>query len=57
LQAVQIIKPKLVVPCHYNCLAFFSKKYNPADDKTFKKDVEEMEIKYTDSLKIFYAKT
>ena len=37
LQAVRIMRPKLVIPCHYNCQAFFSKKYNPADDKMFKK--------------------
>jgi len=44
LQAVRIMKPKLVIPCHYNCPAFFSKNYNPADDKVFKKEVEKMEI-------------
>ena len=27
LQAVRIMKPKLVIPCHYNCPVFFSKKY------------------------------
>ena len=45
LQAIRIIKPKLVIPCHYNCPAFFTKKYNPADDKMFKKEVEKMGIK------------
>jgi L-ascorbate metabolism protein UlaG (beta-lactamase superfamily) len=40
LQAVRLIKPKLVIPCHYNCPAFFSKNYNPADDNMFKKGVE-----------------
>jgi len=45
LQAVRIIKPKLVIPCHYNCPALFSKKFNPADDKMFKKEVEKMGIK------------
>lgn len=40
LQAVGIMKPKLVIPCHYNCPAFFSKKYNPADDRMFKTEVE-----------------
>jgi L-ascorbate metabolism protein UlaG (beta-lactamase superfamily) len=44
LQAVRIMKPKLVIPCHYNCPAFFSKKYNPADDKMFKVEVEKMGI-------------
>ncbi len=40
LQAARIMRPKLVIPCHYNCPAFFSKKYNPADDKMFKEAVE-----------------
>ena len=40
LQAVKIIKPKLVIPCHYNCPAFFKRKYNPADDVMFKTEVE-----------------
>ncbi len=40
LQAVKIMRPKLVIPCHYNCPAFFTKKYNPADTEMFKKEVE-----------------
>jgi len=40
LQAVKIMRPKLVIPCHYNCPAFFTKKYNPADAEMFKKEVE-----------------
>lgn len=40
LQAVEIMQPKLVIPCHYNCPAFFTTKYNPADDKMFKREVE-----------------
>ncbi|MBQ0721796.1 MAG: MBL fold metallo-hydrolase [Gammaproteobacteria bacterium] len=44
IQAVKIIQPKLVIPCHYNCPALFSKKYNPADDKMFKEEVEKMGI-------------
>ena len=44
IEAVKIIQPKLVIPCHYNCPAFFSKKYNPADEKSFKKEVEKQSI-------------
>jgi L-ascorbate metabolism protein UlaG (beta-lactamase superfamily) len=40
LQAVRIMRPKLVIPCHYNCPAFFTRKYNPADDEKFKAEVE-----------------
>jgi len=45
LQAVRIMQPKLVIPCHYNCPAFFSKKYNPANDMRFKEEVEKIEAK------------
>ena len=41
LEAVKVIKPKLVIPCHYNCLGLFSRKYNPADDVRFKNSVIE----------------
>lgn len=44
IQAVKIIQPKLVIPCHYNCPALFSKKANPADDMVFKKEIEKMGI-------------
>ena len=44
IQAVKIIQPKLVIPCHYNCPALFSKKSGPADDKMFKKEVEKMGV-------------
>ena len=40
IQAVKIMQPKLVIPCHYNNPALFSKKYNPADEIMFKKEVE-----------------
>lgn len=44
LKAISIINPKLVIPCHYNCPAFFTKTYNLADDMMFKKEVEKMGI-------------
>ena len=40
VQAVNSIRPKLVIPCHYDCSAFFTRKYNPADDMMFKAEVE-----------------
>lgn len=43
LQAVKIMKPKMVIPCHYNCPALFTKKYNPVDDMKFKRDVEALD--------------
>ena len=42
LQAVQMIRPKLVIPCHYNMPALFTKKYCPADDQSFKAEVEKI---------------
>ena len=42
LKAVSIMKPAIVIPCHYNCPAFFTKKYNPADDKYFGKEAEKL---------------
>jgi L-ascorbate metabolism protein UlaG (beta-lactamase superfamily) len=41
VQAVKILQPKLVIPCHYNCAGLFSKSANPADDQLFKKEVEQ----------------
>ena len=45
IEAVKIIQPKLVIPCHYSFPALFFKKFNNADDKKFKKEVEKMGIK------------
>lgn len=42
IQAVKIMQPKLVIPCHYNSPALFSKKLNPADDIMFKDAVEKI---------------
>ncbi|WP_415407955.1 MBL fold metallo-hydrolase [Sulfurovum sp. CS9] len=44
IQAVKIMRPKLVIPCHYNTPGLFSKNYNSADDQMFKKEVEKMGI-------------
>ncbi len=40
LSAVKMMRPKLVIPCHYNCPQFFNKKYCPADDEMFRKAVK-----------------
>lgn len=45
LEAVQIMRPGLVIPTHYNCPGLFSRKLNPADDKGFKKEVERLGIR------------
>ncbi len=45
IQAVKIIQPKLVIPCHYDSPGLFSKKLNPADDKIFIQGVEKLGLK------------
>lgn len=40
LQAVRVLKPKVVIPCHYNLPALFTKEYCKADDIMFKAEVE-----------------
>ncbi|MEO9870662.1 MBL fold metallo-hydrolase [Ekhidna sp.] len=44
LKAVQVMKPKMVIPVHYNCGAMFKKNYNPADDQLFKRRSEAMGV-------------
>jgi L-ascorbate metabolism protein UlaG (beta-lactamase superfamily) len=45
LIAVKSIAPKLVIPCHYAAPFLWRKKFCPADDKLFKREVEKMGIK------------
>lgn len=40
LQTAIMMRPRLVIPCHYYCSVFFTKNYNPADDQMFKNEVE-----------------
>lgn len=42
VQAVKAIRPKVVIPVHYNCPALFSGRYSPADDEAFKLEVEKV---------------
>jgi len=44
LEAVKIISPKKVIPCHYDCDALWIRKPNPADDEMFKREVEKLGI-------------
>jgi len=44
LEAVKLISPKIVIPCHYNVSFFWIKNINPADDQYFKREVEKMGI-------------
>ena len=42
LEAVGIMTPEIVLPCHYNCAGLFTSKYNPADEKYFQREVEKL---------------
>ena len=44
LEAVNLISPKKVVPCHYNGDFFWQRNVNPANDDMFKSEVERMGI-------------
>ena len=57
LEAVRLISPKLVIPCHYCVPLFFNKRFAPADDEMFKREVEKMGIEcnimqYGDEIKV-----
>ncbi|NOZ54866.1 MAG: MBL fold metallo-hydrolase [Gammaproteobacteria bacterium] len=44
LEAVRLIRPKVVIPCHYNVPFLWKQKMCPADDQEFKREVEKMQI-------------
>ncbi|KPK10363.1 MAG: metal-dependent hydrolase [Acidithiobacillales bacterium SG8_45] len=44
LEAVRMISPKLVIPCHYNVPFFWIRKMAAADDQQFRLGVEKMGI-------------
>ena len=44
IEAVKIISPGKVIPCHYNVPFFWIRKAAPADDQLFKQEVEKLGI-------------
>ena len=44
LEAVKLMSPKKVIPCHYNCGFLLSRKLNSANPDAFKNGVEKMGI-------------
>ena len=42
LETVDMIKPKIVIPCHYNCGGLQRKNANPADAKYFHDEVKKL---------------
>ncbi len=57
VEAVRLIAPKKVIPCHYNVPLFWIKDIAPANDQLFKREVEKLGIecdimKYSDQIEI-----
>lgn len=44
LRAVELIGPRLVVPCHYGVPFLWKRRFGAADDQRFKREVERMGI-------------
>ena len=44
IEAVKIIKPRIVIPCHYNVPFFWKRKIALADDADFKREVEKLGV-------------
>ncbi|MFO7637288.1 MAG: MBL fold metallo-hydrolase [Clostridia bacterium] len=44
LEAVEMIKPRIVIPCHYNCAGLHRKNANPANEKHFHDEVKKLGI-------------
>jgi L-ascorbate metabolism protein UlaG (beta-lactamase superfamily) len=45
LEAVELISPAHVIPCHYNVPLFWKRKFAPADDRRFKREAEQLGCK------------
>ena len=44
IEAVKLISPKMVIPCHYIVSFFWIRNLNPANDQLFKSEVEKLGI-------------
>lgn len=44
IEAVKLIRPKLVIPCHYNVPFLWVRNIAPADDKLFKREMEKLGV-------------
>ncbi|SHE79050.1 MBL fold metallo-hydrolase [Alkalibacter saccharofermentans] len=44
LEVAEIIKPRLVIPCHYNCAGLHKKNANPANEKYFYDEVKKLGV-------------
>ena len=44
IEAVRIISPRKVIPCHYNVPFLWIRNAAPADDQFFKQEIEKLGI-------------
>jgi L-ascorbate metabolism protein UlaG (beta-lactamase superfamily) len=42
VEAVRLIAPKRVIPCHYSVPLLWKRKFAVADDRRFKREVEQL---------------
>jgi L-ascorbate metabolism protein UlaG (beta-lactamase superfamily) len=47
LQAVKLISPKQVIPCHYSAPLFWKRRFGLADDRRFKREAERLGVECT----------
>ena len=47
LEAIALIAPRHVIPCHYNVPLFWKRRFAPADDGRFKREAERLGIECT----------
>ena len=47
LEAVKLISPRCVIPCHYNVPFFWKRKFAVADDQRFKREAEQLDAECT----------
>ena len=45
LEAVAMMRPRLVIPCHYDCPGFFTRRLNPADVAMFAKECRKLGVR------------
>jgi len=47
LEAVKVIRPRRVIPCHYNVPLFWKRRFAVADDQRFKREAERLGVECT----------
>ena len=47
LEAVKLIQPRRVIPCHYNVPLFWKRRFALADDQRFKREAERLGVECT----------